>query len=42
MKEDYPVSFEIASPAAMFTRPDTGEIPKRYPLLSIWSVDKTI
>ena len=27
----YPVSFEIAGPAAMFTRPDTGSSPVSYP-----------
>lgn len=28
----YPVSFEIAGPAAMFTRPDTGVSPVSYPV----------
>jgi len=32
MKEEYPVSFEIAGPAAMFTRPDTGSTPISYPV----------
>jgi len=32
MQEDYPVSFEIAGPAAMFTRPDTGSTPISYPV----------
>jgi len=32
MQEDYPVSFEIAGPAAMFTRPDTGSTPTSYPV----------
>ena len=27
----YPVSFEIAGPAAMFTKPDTGSSPISYP-----------
>ena len=27
----YPVSFEIAGPAAMFARPDTGSTPVSYP-----------
>lgn len=27
----YPVSYEIAGPAAMFTRPDTGSSPVSYP-----------
>jgi CRISPR-associated protein Cas5d len=27
----YPVSFEVAGPAAMFTRPDTGSSPVSYP-----------
>lgn len=31
MKE-YPVQFEIAGPAAMFTRPDTGAAPVSYPV----------
>jgi len=31
MKEDYPVSFEIAGPAAMFSRPDSGAAPISYP-----------
>lgn len=31
MKEAYPVSFEIAGPAAMFTRPDSGAAPISYP-----------
>lgn len=28
----YPVTFEIAGPAAMFTRPDTGSSPISYPV----------
>ncbi len=32
MPEHYPVSFEIAGPAAMFTRPDTGSTPISYPV----------
>jgi CRISPR-associated protein Cas5d len=31
MIKQYPVSFEIAGPAAMFTRPDTGAAPVSYP-----------
>ncbi len=31
MKEPYKVSFEIAGPAAMFTRPDSGATPISYP-----------
>lgn len=32
MEEAYLVSFEIAGPAAMFTRPDTGSTPVSYPV----------
>jgi CRISPR-associated protein Cas5d len=32
MNEDYSVAFEIAGPAAMFTRPDTGSTPISYPV----------
>ncbi len=32
MEEEYPVSFEIAGPAAMFTRPDSGAAPISYPV----------
>jgi CRISPR-associated protein Cas5d len=28
----YPVTFEVAGPAAMFTRPDTGSSPVSYPV----------
>lgn len=31
IEKDYPVEFEIAGPAAMFTRPDTGSSPVSYP-----------
>ena len=31
VEKAYPVSFEIAGPAAMFTRPDTGSSPVSYP-----------
>lgn len=32
MEKQYAVSFEIAGPAAMFTRPDTGSAPVSYPV----------
>lgn len=32
VEKAYPVSFEIAGPAAMFTRPDTGSVPVSYPV----------
>jgi len=32
MQDNYIVSFEIAGPAAMFTRPDTGSTPVSYPV----------
>jgi len=32
MNEEYSVAFEIAGPAAMFTRPDTGSTPISYPV----------
>ena len=32
VEKAYPVSFEIAGPAAMFTRPDTGSSPVSYPV----------
>ncbi|MDR2018249.1 MAG: CRISPR-associated protein Cas5 [Syntrophobacterales bacterium] len=31
IEKSYPVTFEIAGPAAMFTRPDTGSSPVSYP-----------
>jgi CRISPR-associated protein Cas5d len=31
VEKAYPVSFEIAGPSAMFTRPDTGSSPVSYP-----------
>jgi len=31
VEKTYPVFFEIAGPAAMFTRPDTGSSPVSYP-----------
>lgn len=31
IEKTYPVSFEIAGPAAMFARPDTGSSPVSYP-----------
>lgn len=31
VEKAYPVSFEIAGPAAIFTRPDTGSSPISYP-----------
>ncbi len=31
MQKEYKVSMEIAGPAAMFTRPDTGGTPTSYP-----------
>src|SRR3989338_3645118 len=37
----YPVEFEIAGPAAMFARPDTGAAPVSYPVPT-WSVCKAI
>ena len=37
----YPVSFEIAGPAAMFARPDTGAAPISYPLPT-WSACKAM
>lgn len=30
--KEYPVSFEVAGPVAMFTRPDTGSSPISYPV----------
>ena len=38
---EYQVSLEIAGPAAMFTRPDTGTTPISYPLPT-WSAAKGI
>jgi CRISPR-associated protein Cas5d len=32
VRAEYKVSFEIAGPAAMFTRPDTGATPVSYPV----------
>ncbi len=37
----YPVEFEIAGPAAMFARPDTGAAPVSYPVPT-WSACKAI
>lgn len=37
----YPVEFEIAGPAAMFARPDTGAAPVSYPVPT-WSSCKAI
>lgn len=37
----YPVEFEIAGPAAMFARPDTGAAPISYPVPT-WSACKAI
>lgn len=37
----YPVEFEIAGPAAMFARPDTGSAPVSYPVPT-WSACKAI
>ena len=37
----YPVEFEIAGPAAMFSRPDTGAAPISYPVPT-WSACKAI
>ena len=31
MNKEYKVEFEIAGPAAMFTRPDSGAAPISYP-----------
>ena len=31
IEKSYPVAFEIAGPAAMFSRPDTGSAPISYP-----------
>ena len=31
MIDKYSVAFEVAGPAAMFTRPDTGGTPTIYP-----------
>lgn len=39
MKDEYPVSLEIAGPAAMFVRPDTGGTPTSYPVPT-WSSAK--
>ena len=41
MKKQYNVEFEIAGPAAMFTRPDTGAAPISYPLPT-WSACKAM
>jgi len=32
MSERFEVSFEVAGPAAMFARPDTGSTPRSYPV----------
>ena len=32
VENKYEVAFEVAGPAAMFTRPDTGSIPISYPV----------
>lgn len=37
----YPVEFEIAGPAAMFARPDTGAAPVSYPVPT-WSACKAM
>ena len=37
----YPVKFEVAGPAAMFARPDTGAAPISYPLPT-WSACKAM
>jgi CRISPR-associated protein Cas5d len=37
----YPIEFEIAGPAAMFTRPDTGAAPVSYPVPT-WSACKAM
>ncbi|MFZ2653091.1 MAG: CRISPR-associated protein Cas5 [Burkholderiaceae bacterium] len=37
----YPVEFEIAGPAAMFSRPDTGAAPVSYPVPT-WSACKAM
>lgn len=37
----YPVEFEIAGPAAMFSRPDTGAAPISYPVPT-WSACKAM
>ena len=37
----YPVEFEIAGPAAMFSRPDTGAAPISYPIPT-WSACKAM
>jgi CRISPR-associated protein Cas5d len=39
--KNYPVCFEIAGPAAMFARPDTGAAPISYPLPT-WSACKAM
>lgn len=39
MGKDYEVQFEIAGPAAMFARPDTGGTPTSYPAPT-WSAAK--
>jgi CRISPR-associated protein Cas5d len=41
MKYSYEVQFEIAGPAAMFTRPDTGAAPISYPVPT-WSACKAM
>jgi CRISPR-associated protein Cas5d len=41
MNHSYEVEFEIAGPAAMFTRPDTGAAPISYPVPT-WSACKAI
>lgn len=38
---NYPVTFEISGPAAMFTRPDTGAAPISYPVPT-WSACKAM
>lgn len=37
----YPIEFEIAGPAAMFTRPDTGAAPVSFPVPT-WSACKAM
>ena len=41
MNDSYSVEFEIAGPAAMFTRPDTGAAPISYPVPT-WSACKAM
>lgn len=39
MRKSYTVQMEVAGPAAMFARPDTGATPTSYPVPT-WSAAK--